>query len=239
MARVGRQRRHPSLRLGRTLGQRPGGRRHRRDLHLRPRRLRRRHHRRRDDPGLPARPRPAPTSCVRRPRPDAQGDLRRQPCRPPIKDINDSITDTLSSFSSRGVHGSIGVVKPDVAAPGDTIASAGMGTGDRPAGRSRAPRWPRRSPRASARWCAPGTRLHAADAQGRDDEHRRPRRVDRARTGPVTSTARPGSAPAGWTRSARSDPVLAYSPGADNPVSASFGVVRSRSTRAPSPRRSR
>src|SRR3954447_9649321 len=49
-----------------------------------------------------------------------------------IKDINDSITDTLSSFSSRGVHGSLGVVKPDVAAPGDTIASAGMGTGTDP-----------------------------------------------------------------------------------------------------------
>ena len=47
-----------------------------------------------------------------------------------IKDINDSITDTLSSFSSRGVHGSTGVVKPDVAAPGDTVASAGLGTGD-------------------------------------------------------------------------------------------------------------
>ena len=49
-----------------------------------------------------------------------------------IKDVNDAITDTLSSFSSRGVHGSIGVVKPDVAAPGDTIASAGMGTGSDP-----------------------------------------------------------------------------------------------------------
>ncbi|HET8928841.1 MAG TPA: S8 family serine peptidase, partial [Microbacterium sp.] len=42
----------------------------------------------------------------------------------------DSIVDTLSSFSSRGVHGSIGVVKPDIAAPGDTITSAGMGTGN-------------------------------------------------------------------------------------------------------------
>lgn len=47
-----------------------------------------------------------------------------------IKDVNPSINDTISSFSSRGTHGSIGVVKPDVAAPGDTIASAGMGTGD-------------------------------------------------------------------------------------------------------------
>ena len=41
-----------------------------------------------------------------------------------------SLNDLVSSFSSRGTHGSIGVVKPDVTAPGDTIASAGMGTGD-------------------------------------------------------------------------------------------------------------
>jgi len=49
--------------------------------------------------------------------------------RATIKDITPSITDTLSSFSSRGTHGAPGVVKPDVTAPGDTIASAGMGTG--------------------------------------------------------------------------------------------------------------
>ncbi|HEX4685359.1 MAG TPA: S8 family serine peptidase, partial [Nocardioides sp.] len=47
-----------------------------------------------------------------------------------VKDITPAITDTLSSFSSRGPHGSMGVVKPDVTAPGDTIASAGMGTGN-------------------------------------------------------------------------------------------------------------
>ena len=41
-----------------------------------------------------------------------------------------SLNDLVSSFSSRGTHGSLGVVKPDVAAPGDTIVSAGMGTGD-------------------------------------------------------------------------------------------------------------
>ena len=46
-----------------------------------------------------------------------------------VHDENPAIVDTLSSFSSRGVHGSNGVVKPDVAAPGDTIASAGAGTG--------------------------------------------------------------------------------------------------------------
>jgi subtilisin family serine protease len=50
--------------------------------------------------------------------------LNNQPSTDP------SITDLLSSFSSRGTHGSIGVVKPDVTAPGDTISSAGMGTGD-------------------------------------------------------------------------------------------------------------
>ncbi|MDL9981135.1 S8 family peptidase [Microbacterium sp. ASV49] len=45
-------------------------------------------------------------------------------------DVDHSLDDTISSFSSRGTHGSIGVVKPDVAAPGDTILSAGIGTGD-------------------------------------------------------------------------------------------------------------
>jgi subtilisin family serine protease len=46
-----------------------------------------------------------------------------------VKDVDASIADIPSSFTSRGTHGSIGVVKPDVSAPGDSIASAGMGTG--------------------------------------------------------------------------------------------------------------
>ncbi|MBP3044772.1 S8 family serine peptidase [Arthrobacter jiangjiafuii] len=37
--------------------------------------------------------------------------------------------DTISSFSSRGLHGSNGVVKPDVAAPGSSIGSAAVGSG--------------------------------------------------------------------------------------------------------------
>lgn len=37
--------------------------------------------------------------------------------------------DTLNSSSSRGVHGTNGVVKPDVAAPGTQISSVGVGTG--------------------------------------------------------------------------------------------------------------
>ncbi len=49
-----------------------------------------------------------------------------------IKDVSPSIGDTISSFSSRGTHSAIGPVKPDVAAPGSTIASTGMGTGNEP-----------------------------------------------------------------------------------------------------------
>ncbi|MFL4474265.1 S8 family serine peptidase [Paeniglutamicibacter sp. MACA_103] len=41
--------------------------------------------------------------------------------------------DTLNSSSSRGVHGSEGIVKPDVAAPGTLIGSVGVGTGTGPA----------------------------------------------------------------------------------------------------------
>lgn len=40
--------------------------------------------------------------------------------------------DTLSASSSRGVHGSNGVVKPDVAAPGTSIGSVQVGTGNLP-----------------------------------------------------------------------------------------------------------
>ena len=47
-----------------------------------------------------------------------------------IKSVTPAITDTVSSFSSRGTHGQPGVVKPDVTAPGDTITSAGVGTGN-------------------------------------------------------------------------------------------------------------
>ena len=47
-----------------------------------------------------------------------------------IKEVHPAIADTLSSFSSRGTRGSLGVVKPDVTAPGDTIASAKIGSGN-------------------------------------------------------------------------------------------------------------
>ncbi|WP_307084707.1 S8 family serine peptidase [Arthrobacter agilis] len=44
--------------------------------------------------------------------------------------------DTLSASSSRGVHGSNGVVKPDVAAPGTSIGSVQVGTGNRPSAKT-------------------------------------------------------------------------------------------------------
>ena len=40
-----------------------------------------------------------------------------------------SVADTLNPSSSRGAHGSLGVVKPDVAAPGTAISSAAAGAG--------------------------------------------------------------------------------------------------------------
>ncbi|NUT98429.1 MAG: S8 family serine peptidase, partial [Saccharothrix sp.] len=52
------------------------------------------------------------------------GDLRTV-----LPTYDQSITDTPSSFTSRGVRGP--VVKPDVAAPGDTIASALVGSGNK------------------------------------------------------------------------------------------------------------
>jgi subtilisin family serine protease len=44
--------------------------------------------------------------------------------------------DTVNSSSSRGVHGSLGIVKPDVAAPGTSISSANAGSGTEPSTKS-------------------------------------------------------------------------------------------------------
>ena len=82
------------------------------------------------------------------------GTLRPSPsparCCPPSR-RDPSIADTLSSVSSRGVHGSNGVVKPDVAAPGSTIASAGCGPGSGVVVES-GRRWPPRTPPGSPHW---------------------------------------------------------------------------------------
>ncbi|HEY0217240.1 MAG TPA: S8 family serine peptidase, partial [Cellulomonas sp.] len=44
--------------------------------------------------------------------------------------VVDEVGDALNPGSSRGAHGSLGIVKPDVAAPGTLIFSAASGTGD-------------------------------------------------------------------------------------------------------------
>ncbi len=46
------------------------------------------------------------------------------------------LADTLNAGSSRGVHGSFGIVKPDVAAPGTGISSASSGSGTGPSTKS-------------------------------------------------------------------------------------------------------
>ena len=42
----------------------------------------------------------------------------------------DSASDTLNSSSSRGTYGAVGTIKPDVAAPGTDIVSAGLASGN-------------------------------------------------------------------------------------------------------------
>ena len=49
-----------------------------------------------------------------------------------IREFDANNADKLNSSSSRGVHGSFGIVKPDVAAPGTQIVSAAVGSGNGP-----------------------------------------------------------------------------------------------------------
>ncbi len=142
-----------------------------------------------------------------------------------IKDIDNSITDTLSTGSSRGVHGSYGVVKPDVTAPGSTIASAGMGSGSAPlviSGTSM-----------SSPLAAGISALVKARHPGYTPQLLKASVMNTAGndlwTKPDKSGFKYGPARVGAGRvdalRAVSAPVLAWSPGANKPVSASFGVV--------------
>lgn len=47
-----------------------------------------------------------------------------------VKNYDSKATDLLSGFSSRGTHGAPGTLKPDVTAPGSSIASAGVASGN-------------------------------------------------------------------------------------------------------------
>jgi subtilisin family serine protease len=135
------------------------------------------------------------------------------------------LTDTLSGFSSRGTHGSTSVVKPDVTAPGDTLTSAGVGTGNGPlveSGTSMAtpttagvaalvkaahPKW---SPLKVKTTIMNTARHDLFTGQGRTGHRYGPARVGAGRID---------------AKGAVKNKVLAYVEGPHNPVSASFGVV--------------
>ncbi len=138
--------------------------------------------------------------------------------------------DTLDGFSSRGAHGAPGVVKPDVTAPGDTIISAAVGTGNGRASESgtsmaaphiagvaalvkqRHPSWTAEQIKAAVMNTAVHDLYTGPDKSG----HRYgPNRVGAGRTD---------------ARYSVSTAILAYSKSKPGVVSASFGVVESPTT---------
>ena len=145
--------------------------------------------------------------------------------RATIKAIDNSLDDLLAGYSSRGVHGSLGVVKPDVTAPGDTIASAGVGQGSGPlvlsgtsmsaplaAGigalvRSRHPDWSPLLVKAAVMNTATHDLWTGRNTTGLEYG---PNRVGAGRVDALAAV---------------NTPVIAFSPGANDPVTASFGVV--------------
>jgi subtilisin family serine protease len=142
-----------------------------------------------------------------------------------VPTYNNALTDTISGFTSRGPHGSIGVVKPDVAAVGDTVASAGVGTGNDVLVES------------GTSMAAPTTTGVAALVKAAHPKWS-PLKVKTAimntarhdlfkgqgRTGPRYAPARVGAGRIDAAGAVKTK-LLAYVSGANNPVSASFGVV--------------
>ena len=98
-----------------------------------------------------------------------------------VGDTPEDAADTLNSSSSRGTYGSIGTIKPDVAAPGTDIVSAGFGTGNGRGDNDRhfdghpACRWHRGAGQRGA------SLLDRRGDQGRRDEHRGARCHDAGR----------------------------------------------------------
>ncbi len=132
-------------------------------------------------------------------------------------------TDTLTSFTSRGI-GVDGVVKPDLAAPGETVwsAKAGTGTGGmREDGTSMAT--PHLAGLAalvrSAHPDYDAAQVKAALMDTATDTY-----LHDGRTGPVYGPERTGSGRARVDAAVRT-PVLAYGAQTDGAVGVSFGVV--------------
>ena len=142
-----------------------------------------------------------------------------------IKDVTPSITDTLSSFSSRGPHGSVGVVKPDVTAVGDTVSSASMGTGNQVLSESGTSMATPVTTGVSAlvkaahpSW-TPGQVKTAVMNTARHDLF-----TGNGHSGKKYAPARVGAGRID-ARAATTTQLLASVAGANSPVSASFGVV--------------
>jgi subtilisin family serine protease len=141
--------------------------------------------------------------------------------------VTKSATDTISSFTSRGPRGSFAgaVVKPDVAAPGDTIGSTGMGTGYQPRSLS------------GTSMASPATAgiaaLVKAAHPGWSPLKVKADVMNTARhdlfTGAGKSGHRYGPARVGAGRvdakAAVKNRLLAWTKGPNNPVSASFGTI--------------
>ncbi|MGA8995742.1 MAG: S8 family serine peptidase, partial [Nocardioidaceae bacterium] len=136
-----------------------------------------------------------------------------------------SAADTLSESSSRGSHGATGTVKPDVAAPGDTVASAAAGTGT---GRRTLSGTSMATPHvagiaALVRSRHPGWGVTAVKAAVMNnavhDVWTRP-----GRRGRIYGPQRVGAGRVDAARSVAAS-VLAYSPNPDQRVSVSFGPV--------------
>lgn len=143
-----------------------------------------------------------------------------------IKDKDTAIVDTLSSFSSRGSHGALGEsINPSVAAPGDTITSAGMGTGNDQltiSGTSMA------TPHtagiaalvrsANPQWSVEKVKADIINTAGHDVYSQE------GQAGPVYGPDRVGSGRVD-ALAAVSNTVLAYDEGTIGGVSPSFGVI--------------
>ncbi|HEY1135701.1 MAG TPA: S8 family serine peptidase [Nocardioides sp.] len=148
------------------------------------------------------------------------GDLAQR-----VSTYDDAITDTVSGFTSRGGHGTHNGVKPDVAAPGDTISSAAVGTGSRSASLS------------GTSMAAPVTSGVAALVIAQHPEWT-PLQVkaaimntatndlftDEGRTGAKYGPARVGAGRID-ARAATETSTLVWTNGTNNPVSATFGIV--------------
>ncbi|MDT9591786.1 S8 family serine peptidase [Nocardioides zeae] len=148
------------------------------------------------------------------------GDLAQS-----LPTYDDDITDTVSGFTSRGGHGTRSVVKPDVAAPGDTISSAAVGSGNGAASLS------------GTSMAAPVTAGVAALVLAQNPTFT-PGEVKAAvmntanndlytgadRSGEVYGPARVGAGRID-ARSATTTRTQVWAQGANSPVSATFGVV--------------